>query len=209
MPEKFPDNWQRQDKPTVSERVKDKMSPPPPMKERLDTAKRKLNEEITQLSRISDRLTQKDKTLYNQIVKAYEEHDDARAQGLAGELAELRKVESRTQYGKYALERAYTKIEVARDYGDVVAALIPVSQVIKNVRTALVDFLPSTSTALDEISSIMSDTMVSFTGMSSDTQFLGPTSEDAEKILREASIVAESKLKEKLPSSDLGNQLQE
>lgn len=209
MPNKFPENWQRQDKPTVTERVKDTMSPQPPLKERLDTAKRKLNEEITQLNRISDRLTQKDKTLYSQIVKAYEEHDDARAKGLASELAELRKVESRTQYGKYALERAYTKIEVARDYGDMVSALIPVSQVIKNVKTALVDFLPSTSTALDEISTIMSDTMVSFAGMQGDTQFLGPTSEDAEKILREASVVAESKLKEKMPGSDFGNQLQQ
>ncbi len=208
MPEKFTDNWQKQDKATVADRVREQVAPPPPMKQRLDTAKRKLSEEITQLNRINDKLNQKDKTLYSQVVKAYEEHDHARAQSLASELAELRKVESRTQYGKYALERAYTKIEVAKDYGDMVAALVPVGQIVKNVKSALVDFLPSTSNALGEIDSIMSETLVSFSGLTGETQILGPTSEDAEKILSEAAVIAESKLKEKLPGSDVGQQLQ-
>ncbi len=207
MPEKFTENWQKKDKSSASERLREQVAPPPPMKERLETAKRKLSEEITQLNRINDKLNQKDKTLYGQVVKAYEEHDNARAQSLASELAELRKVESRTQYGKYALERAYTKIEVAKDYGDMVAAMVPVGQIVKNVKSALVDFLPSTSNALGEIDAIMSDTLVSFSGLTNETQVLGPTSEDAEKILSEAAIIAESKLKEKLPGSDVGEQL--
>jgi len=140
-------------------------------------------------------------------VKAYEEHDNARAQSLAAELAELRKVESRTQYGKYALERAYTKIEVAKDYGELVAAMVPVGQIVKNVKSALVDFLPSTSNALGEIDAIMSDTLVSFSSLTGESLAMGPMSEDAEKILSEAAIVAESKLKEKLPGSDVGEQV--
>ncbi len=207
MPEKFTENWQKKEKSSASERLREQVVPPPPMKERLETAKRKLSEEITQLNRINDKLNQKDKALYGQVVKAYEEHDNARAQSLASELAELRKVESRTQYGKYALERAYTKIEVAKDYGDMVAAMVPVGQIVKNVKSALVDFLPSTSNALGEIDAIMSDTLVSFSGLTNETQVLGPTSEDAEKILSEAAIIAESKLKEKLPGSDVGEQL--
>ncbi|HPC27510.1 MAG TPA: hypothetical protein PKX17_02170, partial [Candidatus Methanomethylicus sp.] len=133
MPEKFTENWQKKEKSSASERLREQVVPPPPMKERLETAKRKLSEEITQLNRINDKLNQKDKALYGQVVKAYEEHDNARAQSLASELAELRKVESRTQYGKYALERAYTKIEVAKDYGELVAAMVPVGQIVKNV----------------------------------------------------------------------------
>jgi len=207
MPEKFTENWQKKEKSSASERLREQVAPQPPMKERLETAKRKLSEEITQLNRINDKLNQKDKTLYGQVVKAYEEHDNARAQSLASELAELRKVESRTQYGKYALERAYTKIEVTKDYGDMVAAMVPVGQIVKNVKSALVDFLPSTSNALGEIDAIMSDTLVSFSGLTNETQVLGPISEDAEKILSEAAIIAESKLKEKLPGSDVGEQL--
>ena len=80
-------------------------------------------------------------------------------------------------------------------------------QIVKNVKSALVDFLPSTSNALGEIDTIMSDTLVSFSGLTNETQVLGPTSEDAEKILSEAAIIAESKLKEKLPGSDVGEQL--
>ena len=82
MPEKFTENWQKKEKSSASERLREQVAPPPPMKERLETAKRKLSEEITQLNRINDKLNQKDKALYGQVVKAYEEHDNARAHRL-------------------------------------------------------------------------------------------------------------------------------
>jgi len=53
----------------------------------------------------------------------------------------------------------------------------------------------------------MSDTLVSFSSLTGESLAMGPTSEDAEKILSEAAIVAESKLKEKLPGSDVGEQV--
>jgi division protein CdvB (Snf7/Vps24/ESCRT-III family) len=199
MPENFPDKWQKEEKEPVADRIKGQIVPPGPLSERLNLAKKKLNEEIQQLGRISDRLNAKDKTLYDQLVKAYAEHDTERSTALANELAELRKVESRTQYGKYALEKAYTKIEMAKDFGDIVATLVPVGQVVKSVRGTLADFLPSTSTALGEINNLMSETMTSFQGLSGNISMLGPSSEDADKILQEAAAVAETRLKDKLP----------
>lgn len=201
MPDNISDKWQRQEKESAADKIREQIAPPPPMSQRLDLAKRKLQEQIQHLDRISQKLSAKDKDLYEKMVKAYGEHDTQRAQLLAGELAELRKIESKTQYGKYALERAYTRIEMAKDFGDMVAALVPVGQVVKSVRGTLGEFLPSSDAALGELSGIMNETLVSFSSITGDSMISGPMSEDAEKILKEAAAVAESRLKDKLPGA--------
>jgi len=199
MPEDLTKKWQPEEKRSVPDKIREQVVPPEPLRQRLDLAKRKLSQEIQSLDRISDRLETKDKTLYHALVKAYEDHDTARATSLANELAELRKVEGKTQFGKYALEKAYAKIEVAKDFGDIAAALSPVNQILKNVKDTLADFLPASSTALSELSNIMSETMVSFSNIFGDTSLLAPNTEEADKILKEAATVAESRLKDKLP----------
>lgn len=201
MPDNISDRWQGQEKESPTEKIREQIVPPPPMSDRLETAKRKLQEQIQHLERISERLGAKDKDLYEKMVKAYGEHDSERAKLLANELAELRKIEQKTHYGKYALERAYTRIEMAKDYGDMVAALVPVGQVVKSVKGTLGEFLPSSDAAIGELSGIMNDTIVSFSNITGDSALYGPISEDAERILKEAAAVAESRLKEKLPGA--------
>lgn len=201
MPDKISDKWQRQEKESAAEKVREQIVLQPPLSERLDLAKRKLQEQIQHLDRVSQRLNAKDKDLYEKMVKAYGEHDSQRAQLIANELAELRKIEQKTQYGKYALERAYTRIEMAKDFGDMVAALVPVGQIVKSVKGTLGEFLPSSETALNELSGIMNDTLLSFSNITGESIVAGPVSEDADKILREAAAVAESRLKDKLPGA--------
>jgi division protein CdvB (Snf7/Vps24/ESCRT-III family) len=202
MPENLAKKWQLEEKKTVPEKIREQVIPPEPLRQRLEMAKKKLFQEIQSLDRISNRLETKDKTLYHALVKAYEDHDTARATSLANEIAELRKVESRTQFGKYALEKAYTKIEVAKDFGDIAAAMAPINQILKNVKGTLADFLPASSTALGELSDIMSQTMVSFSHILGDASLLTPNHEEADKIIKEAAVVAESRLKDKLPRLD-------
>jgi len=202
MPQDLTKRWQSEDKQPVSDRLKSTIVPPEPLKQRLELAKRKLTEEIQALDRISNRMQEKDRRLYTQIVKAYEDHDETKAKSISTELAELRKVESKTQYGKYALERAYARIDMAKDFGDIAAALAPVNQIVRNVKGTLADFLPASSNALGELSNLMSDTMVTFSNVLGDTASLTPNSEDADNILKEAAAIAESRLKDKIPRAD-------
>ncbi|MGQ9759479.1 MAG: Snf7 family protein [Candidatus Methanomethylicaceae archaeon] len=198
MPEDLKKRWQPEDKKPISEKIRDQVAPPPPLKERLELAKRRLSEEIQSLDRISKRLESKDRSLYEAILKAYENHDTARAATLANELAELRKVESKTHYGRYALEKAYTKIEIAKDFGELVAAMAPMNQILKNVKTTLADFLPASSSAIGDLSNLMTEAMTSFSNILGDSSLMASSSDEAEKILKEAAAIAESRLKEKL-----------
>jgi len=207
MPGDLSKSWHPENKKTISEKIKEQVAPPPPLKERLETAKRRLLEEISTLERISKRLEAKDRALYETILKAYENHDNVRAASLANELAELRKIESKAQYGKYALEKAYAKVEVAKDFGEIASAMVPVNVILKQVKGTLSEFLPASSTAIGELSDFMSETMVSFANLFGNSSLLASNSDEAEKILKEAAAVAESRLKDEL--QQLGGEGQE
>ncbi|MEM3365864.1 MAG: hypothetical protein QXM93_05535 [Candidatus Methanomethyliaceae archaeon] len=207
MPDDLPKRWQPEDKKPIAEKIKEQVTPPPPLKERLDLAKRRLLEEINSLERISKKLEAKDRALYEAILKAYENHEPQRAASLAGELAELRKIEQKAQYGKYALEKAYTKIEIAKDFGEIAAAIVPINQILKHVKGTLSEFLPASSNAIGELSNLMTETMTSFRNILGDSSIYSPTSDEAEKILKEAAAVAESRLKDRL--QQLGGESQE
>ncbi len=193
--------WERKDKPSISDSIKQGIVRPEPLRGRLEQAGKKLSEQIRQLERVSDRLEKKDRDISEDIVKAFEQGDRDRAISLANELEELRKVEKRTQFSKYALEKALSRIEMAHDFGEIAAVIAPVGQVVKNVQGSLSEFLPATSTALGEVSGIMSETLASISHIS-EGAFYSPSSEDADKILQEAAAVSESRLKGKLPPTE-------
>jgi division protein CdvB (Snf7/Vps24/ESCRT-III family) len=202
MPQDFTKKWESEQREPVSDKIKEQVAPQEPLRQKLESAKRKLNEEILSLDRHYDKMQQKDDSINKQLIKAFEDHDTEHAKLLAGELAELRKVKKQTQYGKYALEKAYSRIDMAKDIGDIAAALAPVNQVVRSVKGTLDEFLPASSSTMGELSNLMNDTMMSFSNMLGGTSIMSPNNEDANKILREAAAVAESRLKDKIPNAD-------
>jgi division protein CdvB (Snf7/Vps24/ESCRT-III family) len=202
MPQDFTKKWESEQKEPVSNRIKEQVAPQEPLKQKLEGAKRKLNEEIVTLDRHYEKMQQKDDSINKQLIKAFEDHDTERAKLLAGELAELRKVKKQTQYGKYALEKASSRIEMAENVGDIAVALHDVNHVVRSVKGTLDEFLPAASGTMGELSTMMNDTMISFSNMLGDTSMMSPNNEDANKILAEAAAVAESRVKDKLPNAE-------
>ncbi len=202
MPQDFTKKWERDQSEPVSERIKEQVKPQAPLRQKLEDARRKLDDEIRTLDRHYDKMQQKDDTINRQLVKAFEDHDTEHAKLLAGELAELRKVKKQTQYGKYALEKASSRLDMAKNVGDIAYALHDVNHVVKSVKGTLDEFLPAASGTMGELSNMMNDTMISFSNMMGDTSILSANNEDANKILSEAAAVAESRVKDKLPNPE-------
>jgi division protein CdvB (Snf7/Vps24/ESCRT-III family) len=202
MPQDFTKKWERDQSEPVSDRIKEQVAPKEPLRQKLEDARRKLDEEIRSLDRHYEKMQQKDDTINKQLIKAFEDHDTEHAKLLAGELAELRKVKKQTQYGKYALEKASSRIDMAKNIGDIAYALHDVNHVVKSVKGTLDEFLPAASGTMGELSNMMNDTMISFSNMIGDTSIMSANNEDANKILSEAAAVAESRVKDKLPNPE-------
>ncbi len=200
---KFADKWQKPPTPTVGERVKEAVRPPGPLKHRLEAAVRQIQVQITRLDSTANRLREKDSGIFNKVVTAIQKHDMSHASVYANELAEIRKISKMVTQAKVALEQIVLRLNTVQELGDIVVTLTPAMAVIRNVRTGLGTVLPEAEHEMGEINGLLSSILVDAGMLGGYTISFEAASEDAEKILSEASAVAEQRMKEKLPELPL------
>ena len=200
MSERFAKKWDnRRDETPFTDRIKDAVKPPVPLKPRLDFATRRIDLQVQKLDQANERFTQRDRAIFAKIVDAYTKHDSARANVFANELAEVRKMSKLIMNAKLALEQITLRLRTASELGDVVSTLGPAVGVLRSVRSGLCSVFPEAENELGEIGNMLSGIMIEAgqgTGM---TLNFDAVNEDAAKILTEAATVAEQKIKDKFP----------
>ena len=200
MSEKFAKKWEtRREEQPFTDRLKEAVRPPGPLKPRLDFAVRRIELQVQKLDQATERFGQRDKTIFARIVDAYTKHDTARANVFANELAEIRKMERLIINARLALEQIVLRLRTVSELGDVVSTLGPAVGVLRSVRAGLVSVFPEAETELGEIGNLLSGIMIEAGQSSGMTLNFDSVNEDAQKILTEASTVAEQKIKEKFP----------
>lgn len=205
MSAKFAKKWGKEyDEPDLTTRIKEAVHPPGPLKPRLDFAIRRINLQIQRLDKATDRFTDRDKTIFNKIVRAYSKHDMPRANVFANELAEIRKMEKMIMHARLALEQIALRLSTVSELGDVVTTLAPAVGVLRNVRNGMSAVFPEAERELGQIGNLLSGIIVDAgqsTGLNINFE---SANEDAQKILSEAATVAEQKIKEKFPELPAG-----
>jgi division protein CdvB (Snf7/Vps24/ESCRT-III family) len=201
LSERFSKKWEsRRDEQPLTNRVKDAVRPPGPLKPRLDFAVRRIELQVQKLDQATERFSQRDKTIFARIVDAYTKHDTSRANVFANELAEIRKMERLIINARLALEQIVLRLRTVSELGDVVSTLGPAVSVLRSVKTGLVSVFPEAESELGEIGNMLSGIMIEAgQGSSGMTLSFDSVNEDAAKILTEASTVAEQRIKEKFP----------
>ena len=205
MSERFAKKWEtrRNDQP-FSDRIKDTVKPPGPLKPRLDFAVRRIELQAQKLDQATDRFGQRDKAIFARIVDAYTKHDTSRANVFANELAEVRKMERLIINARLALEQIVLRLRTVSELGDVVSTLGPAVGVLRSVRAGLVSVFPEAENELGEIGNMLSGIMIEAGQGSGMTLNFDAVNEDASKILTEAATVAEQKIKDKFPDLPAG-----
>jgi division protein CdvB (Snf7/Vps24/ESCRT-III family) len=200
LSERFSKKWEaRREEQPFTDRVKEAVKPPGPLKPRLDFAVRRIELQVQKLDQATDRFGQRDKTIFARIVDAYTKHDSARANVFANELAEIRKMEKLIINARLALEQIVLRLRTVSELGDVVSTLGPAVSVLRSVRAGLVSVFPEAESELGEIGNMLSGIMIEAGQGSGMTLNFDTVNEDASKILTEAATVAEQKVKEKFP----------
>src|SRR5574338_552127 len=150
--------------------------------------------------KINDVLKQRDEKLFKRIVVATQNHDITASKVLSKELAEVRKVTKLLGNARIALEQIELRLSTFHDLGDTVVTIMPKIGLMKNLRSSLIKFMPEADRELtgmtEMLGGLMTDTFHSGDfGIDSNA-----SSEESEKILQEASAVAEAAINDKLPS---------
>lgn len=199
MSSDFVKKWQSERKPGVGTRIRETILPEGPLRSKLEGAIRQINIQISKLQNLSVRLKERDQKLFEMVVRSLQRHDTAHATIYANELSELRKMEKMVEQAKIALEQIVLRLNTATTLGDIVVTLAPAMSVIKKVKTGLLSVMPEAESEVSEINNMLSNILVDAGQLSGLTINFEAANEDAERILQEASAIAEQRMKEKLP----------
>jgi len=194
------DKWSSQPKSGISDKINDTIKPKGALKPRVQEGIKKLQLQIKKLDSMLTGLQERDAKLFQRIVTATQNHDVQTSKVLGNELAEIRKVTKILSNARIALEQIELRLSTCSDLGDTVVAMIPTMGLMKNLKTSLGKVMPGAEQEIGQMAEMLGGFMTeSFSG---DAAFGidETTNSESEKILREASAVAESSTGEMFPS---------
>ncbi|AWR97770.1 hypothetical protein DFR86_09570 [Acidianus sulfidivorans JP7] len=197
--EEFVKGWNGKQEQSLGEKLKGAFKSKEPLRYKLIMAQYKLRTTLSRLDVYISRMQERDRTLFERVVEAQMNKDKERAAMYANEIAEIRKVSKQLITTQIALEQVELRLETVTELGDVFGNLIPIVGVIKELRESMKGMMPELGLELSEVEEGLQEVVTEagdFTG--GNTQFAA-SSPDAKKILQEAEVIAEQRMKEKFP----------
>lgn len=201
----FSGTWVKDNRQTNSDKIKETIRPPQPLKPRIEFAKNRIQSQNQKLDAILEKLKGKEKTLFNSVVSSLQRHDMQQGKMISNELAQIRKTTKMISQLKMALEQIQLRLESTIDMGDVMVAIGPAMGALTRVRSGLSGVMPEVDRELGEINGVFSDIMMNAGSMGNPSFTYDASGEDVDRILAEASAVAEQRMTESFPDVPLGS----
>ena len=196
----FDKTWARTETQSMTGKLRDAVKPQGALKPRIQNAVNKLQVQISKMDSMLTKLRERDQQLFQRIVAAMQQHDTTQSKVLSNELAEIRKVTRTLGNARMSLEQVQLRLTTIHDLGDAMVAIGPAMSTMKGLKSSLGRFMPEADSELNSMTETLGGLMTdSLTGDSFNMES-DATSEETEKILQEASAVAEQQIGEKFPS---------
>ncbi len=200
MPRNFVHRWKKKEtQPSLTEKIKNVTNPPGNLKQQITDVSRQIDFQVHKLDNACKRFEKRDDTLFKRVIKTLSQRDTARANILASELAEIRKVEKMLMHAKLALESVSMRLTTVSELGDIVVALAPAANVLSSISSDMSGIFPEANRELENIGGLLGDIVSSTTQTSGLAVNAEAANEEAEKILEEAERAAEERIKQQLP----------
>src|ERR671930_1671746 len=201
----FSSNWVKENKSTMSEKIKQNIGQQQPLKPRIELSKKKIQAQNQKLETILEKLRGKERSLFNQTVYALQKHDAQQGKMLSNEIAQVRRTTKMISQLKIALEQIQLRLESTIDLGDVMVAIGPAMGALTKVRSGIGGVMPEVDRELGEINGVFSDIMMSAGTMGNSTFAFDDSGEEVDKILAEAGAVAEQRMTDSFPDVPVGS----
>ena len=190
------DDWDRE---PLATRITSKLHHGLPLKERLEEAIFRLRVQENRLEGAANRMQQHDREMFNKCVRAHMEKDAPRASMYANECAQVRKMAKVTLQCQLALEQAALRLETVRDFGHIASMMAPVASVVRSVQGQITGVIPEVGLELAEIGEMLSSVACEAGDMPGSSYEFQTSGEEAQRILTEASTLAEHRMQQRFP----------
>lgn len=201
MGNRFISHWKskEQKESALTSKIKSIGKPVENVKDQINMVIQRIDNQNRSLDAAIQRFQNRDVAIFQSVVKAIANRDQARANIYANELGEIRKVEKMLIQESLALESVSMRLRTVSEVGDLVAILGPASSVLNTVRTGMSGILPQASQELESIGRLLGDICTQTSQSSEPPVNLGTVNEDALAILEEAEVAAEKRIRDQFP----------
>ena len=196
----FHKTWSRQETQGFTGKFRDAVKPQGALKPRIQNAVNKLQVQVSKMDSMLTKLRERDAQLFQRIVTAMQQHDTSASKVLSNELAEIRKVTRMLGNARMSLEQVQLRLTTIHDLGDAIVAIGPAMSTMKGLKSSLGRFMPEADSELNNMTQTLNGLRVDSLAGDSFTMETEASSEETEKILQEASAVAEQQIGDKFPS---------
>ena len=197
----FSDKWNAlKNNEKLSQAFMGRVKPDAPLKNRLETAQKKLQLQIGKLAEIDTKLQQKNNAIFEKIVNSKKTNNETYAKVYANELAEIRKHQKMISNAKLSMEQIQIRLNTVSELGDVVVTLSPCMSLIKGLSTSLGGMMPTVSDSMQDLSNMLGD-IVTGSSITHDGSLgqMDIVNSDATAILEEAQLIVEGNAKQSMP----------
>ena len=202
--------WARQETASMADKVRETIKPQGALKPRIQNAVNKLQVQTTKMDTMLSKLEERDQQLFKRVVTAVQQHDTSASKVLSNELAEIRKVKKMLGGARMSLEQVQLRLATIHDLGDAMVAIGPAMNTMKSLQSSLGKFMPEADSEMNAMAQTLNGLMVDSISDDSFNMESDASNEETDRILQEASAVAEQQIGDKFPSvptlSDLPSQ---
>jgi division protein CdvB (Snf7/Vps24/ESCRT-III family) len=195
----FAKKWVRKDSTDFKDKVRGALKSKEFIKPMIEYAIRQIQIQIAKLESSCTRLRERGLMIFNKIVSSIQKQDLQHASIFANELAEVRKMDKMVTQAKLALEQIMIRLDTAKDLGDIVVTLRPAISAAKSIESGLSKVAPEAEKEIKEISDLLDEIVTSASKTDLEQISFEAVNQDAEKIIAEASTIAEQRVKEAFP----------
>lgn len=198
---RFVDGWKKDEQSTLLSKVKSVVKPPENLKQQISLVIQRIDVQAKTLDAAVQRFERRDADIFNRVVKAFSERDEARANILATELSEIRKIEKMLMHASLAMQSISMRLSTVSELGDLVTVLTPAKSVLNSIGSEMCSVFPEASQELGDIGNLLSEIVVNSNQSTDAPVNITRLDPEAEKILKEAELATEKRLKQQLPEA--------
>ena len=192
--------WARQETASMADKFRDTIKPQGALKPRIQNAVNKIQVQTTKMDSMLTKLDQRDQLLFKRVVTAVQQHDTSASKVLSNELAEIRKVKKMLGGARMSLEQVQLRLATIHDLGDAMVAIGPAMNTMKSLQSSLGKFMPEADSEMNAMAQTLNGLMVDSISDDSFNMESDASNEETDRILQEASAVAEQQIGDKFPS---------
>ena len=197
----FQNKWSKPPSSGITEKITEAVKPKGPLKPRVETAIKRLQQQISKLDNMLSKLKERDEKIFQRVVVATQQHDPQTSKVLSNELAEIRKVSKILGSARMALEQIELRLTTAHDLGDTVVTIMPTIGLMKNMKSSLAKFMPGAEQEIGRMAEMLGGLMTETFSGDASFGIDETTNTESEKILQEAAAVAQSSVDTKFPNT--------